>query len=61
MCSKVKKGVLVEDIGWLSFFTEPWTMMLATWTLKQIVSALMQIGVVSYVIMFACAMWLDRL
>ncbi len=28
----------------IEFFTDPWNIMLAQWTMKQIVSALIQIG-----------------
>ena len=44
----------------IEFFTEPWNMVLSQWTLKQIISAIMQIGVIYFAAVIAINLWANK-
>jgi hypothetical protein len=44
----------------IEFFTEPWNMKLLNWTMVQLVSALLQIGVGYFVINVGLLLALDK-
>ena len=44
----------------IEFFTDPWSIVLAQWTMKQLVSALIQIGFGYFVFAVAINMWANN-
>lgn len=44
----------------IEFFTDPWSIVLAQWTMKQIVSSLLQISVGYIVITVVVNIWVNK-
>ena len=44
----------------IEFITEPWGVVLSQWTLKQIISAIIQIGGIYFAVVIAINIWANK-